>query len=248
MTSFDASIDALPAVDLDELRRTAPLLTRRDRKYVVPIDRLPPIVEGLPGRADVLDIGGRRAFSYESVYFDTPDRASYLDAARRRPRRWKVRRRTYHDSGERFVEVKLRDRRGITIKHRLPTAGLDDHLAVDERAFVDSFEVADGAVLEPALITRYRRTTLLLTDLGARVSIDRAIRFADAAEPHGACELVDVAIVEVKSSERVTFADRRLWQLGHRPTPISKYGTGLATLHRDLPSNRWHRTLGRLAS
>jgi len=45
-----------------------------------------------------------------------------------------------------------------------------------------------------------------------------------------------------------TFADRRLWQLGHRPSPISKYGTGLATLHRELPSNRWHRTLGRLAS
>jgi len=38
-------------------------------------------VELLAPSARVLAIGGRRAFRYESVYFDTPDLVSYLSAA-----------------------------------------------------------------------------------------------------------------------------------------------------------------------
>ena len=39
--------------------------------------------------------------------------------------------------------------------------------------------------------------------------------------------------------------DRRLWELGHRPVRISKYGTGLALLTPDLQRNRWHRVTSR---
>lgn len=45
------------------------------------------VVDALAGDAAVLEIGVRRLFRYESVYFDTPDLESYLAAARRRRRR-----------------------------------------------------------------------------------------------------------------------------------------------------------------
>ena len=51
------------------------------------------------------------------------------------------------------------------------------------------------------------------------------------------------AIIETKAGTAPCEADRRLWHHGHRPQRISKYATGLALLHPELPSNRWHRTL-----
>ena len=39
--------------------------------------------------------------------------------------------------------------------------------------------------------------------------------------------------------------DRGLWELGHRPIRIAKYGTGLALLTPDLQHNRWHRVTSR---
>ena len=61
----------------------------------------------------VLEIDGPRAASrYRSVYFDTPDLDSYLAAARRRRRRFKIRIRSYLDSGRHFLEVKTRGRAG----------------------------------------------------------------------------------------------------------------------------------------
>ena len=57
--------------------------------------------------------------------------------------------------------------------------------------------------------------------------------------------LPEMAIVETKTTARVSQADRLLWRSGRRPTQISKYGTGLAALRPDLPSTKWHRILRR---
>ena len=63
---------------------------------------------------------------------------------------------------------------------------------------------------------------------------------------HGTAAVGDVLVVETKSgSARPGPLDRRLWALGHRPTRISKYGTGLALLTPDLAGNRWHRVTSR---
>ena len=92
-------LDRLPPVRLDELDKVAALLTRRDRKYILPIPAAERLVDALEGRCRVLEIDGRRHFRYESVYFDTADHISYLGAARRRTRRFKVRTRSYLDTG-----------------------------------------------------------------------------------------------------------------------------------------------------
>ncbi|MBT8217984.1 MAG: molecular chaperone, partial [Acidimicrobiia bacterium] len=68
----------LPGISLAEVTAEAALLSRKDRKYLVPLD----VARGLLGQDGlrVLEIDGRRTFHYESVYFDTPDRVSYLAA------------------------------------------------------------------------------------------------------------------------------------------------------------------------
>lgn len=102
----------LQPITLQELNDAAAMLTRTDRKYVVRPGELAAVVSMMPGPVRVLDIEGHRSFAYESVYFDTPELASYLAAARKRRHRWKVRTRTYLDSGQCMLEVKVRDEPG----------------------------------------------------------------------------------------------------------------------------------------
>lgn len=239
---MSARLDHLRPIDLAGLEEGAALQTRRDRKYVVPVGDVDRIVDAVSrGDTRVLEIGARRAFRYESCYLDTPELVSYLDAARRRRRRFKVRTRRYLDDGATFLELKTRDVRGFTAKHRIAT---DVHggLTAEGRRFLRSLSAipVDPRRLEPTLRTRYRRVTLLGAGT-ARMTIDTDLHWS--APGGGRLAVPDIAIVETKSVGPPTVFDRRLWECGHRPTKISKYGTGLAALHPALPANKWHRVL-----
>jgi hypothetical protein len=80
--------------------RDAGLQTRLDRKYLLTADLLPDLLEQLDRDFDVLQIGGRRVSAYSSTYFDTPDLRSFRAHRQGRRDRFKVRTRTYLDSGE----------------------------------------------------------------------------------------------------------------------------------------------------
>jgi len=240
-------VDSLPSISLEELNDTAELLTRVDRKYVVSPEVLSAVLAEHSGSLKALEIEGRRMGTYRSVYYDTPELTSYLAAARKRPRRFKVRTREYVDSGTTAVEVKLRSARGDTVKHR-EWLGANDERESDLAAviaYASSFAsvgtVAD--LLRPTLTTTYQRTTLL--GQGGRVTIDANVGATDA---HGAaCAYGDLLIVETKSAAGAGSIDRELWGKGVRPARISKYATSLAALYPELPANRWHRTLTRYA-
>ena len=176
-------------------------------------------------------------------YYDTPEMASYLAAARQRPRRFKVRVREYVDSGTSVVEVKLRSPRGATVKHRqwvdgVPTAG-------DVIAFASSFDlIAPHAPdLTERLQTKYTRTTLLHPQ--GRITIDAEVVAADAAGHLDAVDYGSRLIIETKCIGAAGDIDRSLWARSIRPVRLSKYATSMAALHPDLPANRWHRTLTR---
>jgi hypothetical protein len=250
---LDARLDALPPVQLTELLDRAALQTRVDRKYLLPLDAAAAMVDGLRGSAQVLQIGPRRAFGYESVYFDTPDLTCYRLAAHKRPTRFKVRTRTYLDSAECWLEVKTRDRRGRTVKQRLPYDVADRTvLTPPGREFVRAALTAaattaatpdDLATLRPTLVTRYRRATLLLPDDDSRLTIDtELVCLDDDAHP---VRLPSRAVVETKTALHASAVDRLLWRHGHRPAQISKYGTGLAALHPELPAVKWRPVLRR---
>lgn len=249
LDSLDTAVDTIRPVGLDELLTHAELLTRLDRKYMLPVVDLPFVFGGLDEDVRVLEIDGRRQFRYRSVYFDTPDLDGYLGAARRRRRRFKVRVRTYLDSGLDFVEVKTRGPRGTTVKHRMPYDGDPGQLSADARAFVDA--VLAGAGIDsfgfrfvPSLTTTYRRTTLLLPATGSRLTVDTGLAWA-LPDGTAALRTPDRAIVETKSGRAGSGADRLMWSLRHRPVPVSKYGTGLAALRPDLPAHRWLPVLRR---
>ena len=278
-TSAPLNAEHLAPTSLAELNDAAGLLTRVDRKYLVPLERAQELVGGLTSEARVLDIDGRRRFSYSSTYFDTPGLEAFMLTARKRRRRFKVRTRTYLDSGLCFLEVKTRGARGTTVKRRMSYHPNDaSRLTGPGRAFVAaclaSTEVTGpaaardvAAALRPVLATTYERTTLHLPRAEARATIDTALTWRrltpgvreravagapQALRPAHLTEAIDggepvaaagLAVVETKNPATPSPADRALWDAGHRPTRISKYATGMALLHPELPANRWYRTL-----
>ncbi|MFT4231056.1 MAG: polyphosphate polymerase domain-containing protein [Microbacterium sp.] len=242
------SLRDFDSVSLDELMATASLLARVDRKYVVPRSCLADVVAQLDPRTRVLEIDGSRDFAYESVYFDTPDLLSFRMAARPRRRRFKLRTRTYLDTGGSYLEIKTRGARGTTVKERdeydaAQRATLTSRARDEVATALDAIGIAGERAhdLDATLMTRYRRTTLLAPDGVGRTTIDTELAWLPPGAP--GLRLPDVAIVETKSPSSASQVDRALWRAGHRPTSISKYATGLAALDPRLPRNRWARLL-----
>jgi hypothetical protein len=257
---LEVPLGGLGAIDLAELTERASLLTRIDRKYLLPRSALDAVLADLDPGVRVLDINGVRSSAYESVYFDTPGLTSFLMAAHPRRRRFKIRTRTYVDSAQSFLEVKTRGGRGVTVKDRLPYA-LDDRatLTTEGRRYTDSvlddaaIPGAAGQDLMPTLTTRYLRTTLFIPESSSRATIDTGLSWATVPPgsanrggiPRLRLDRPQLAIVETKSGSRASAVDRILWAHGHRPATVSKYGTGMAALHSDLPGNKWAPVLRR---
>ncbi|MGO2060906.1 MAG: polyphosphate polymerase domain-containing protein [Microbacterium gubbeenense] len=241
------ALNAFAPVTLESLVAQAALLTRVDRKYLLPLDTVADVVSHAAPRVRVLDIDGSRDFAYDSVYFDTPDFLAYRLTALRRRRRFKLRTRTYLDTGGSYLELKTKSGRGTTVKERMPYAPIDRaRITPSGGAYAADLLAQRGhepslvAEMRPSLVSRYRRSTLLLPD-GSRATIDTDLRWSD---PDGrALSLPGYAIVESKSPGRPNDLDRALWRTGHRPSGISKFGTGTAALHPELPVSKWARTL-----
>ncbi len=236
-----------PSISLDALTAEGDLQTRRDRKYIVEQSVVTRLVAGLSPETQVLDIGGIREFGYRTTYFDTPDMASYLGAAHRRRRRWKIRTRVYEataaSAATAKVEVKQREGREMNTKVALDYDPADSAVLTDvaDRFIADHlFANTTPAGLAPSLITTYRRSTVFDPISGSRATFDFGLKCDGLS--YGSVEL-DHVVLETKSAGQASSLDRALWAEGIRPIRVSKYCTGLAALRPELPRNKWHRTL-----
>lgn len=266
-SAFAHALSELETIDLAEMNTRAALQTRQDRKYLVPVEMATELVDWAgtgPGGtrpARVLDAAGAVQSPYDSVYFDTEDFTAYRLGATGHRHRYKVRTRHYRDTGDRFLEVKTKSASGQTVKHRMPW---DDEFAVHGSGldFIQNYlpnPSTRAQPLVPVLATSYRRTTLLLPDLPARVTLDRQLCFTrlevgtDTGSSNNTYTAVEQpslhvqgrVVIETKSAGHPTVVDRWLWRRGARPVSLSKYCAGQALLHPELPRHRWHRTLKR---
>ena len=198
--------------------------------------------------SSVLQHDGRRSFAYSTTYHDTTDRRLHRDTAHRRPTRFKVRVREYADTGLAMLEVKTKDRRGRTVKHRADVSQFADppvrphgELTHEMRAHVDAVLDIDLANrLGPALRVDFRRTTLMANSGDSRCTVDLGLHSED---PQGNAVDPDLIVIETKSDIRASAIDRWLWAHSIRPTRLSKYCTSMAALDASLPANHWHRQL-----
>jgi len=239
------------AISLEEMDDGAGLRERIDAKYLVGAAALCRLLAALAPTHRALTIDGRTAFGYRSVYFDSPALAAYREHLQGRRRRWKCRTRRYEDGGPHMLEVKLKAGRGATRKHRRECPPLGDGPLSDEAlAFVRACVAGEygrwvEAPMVPVLTVRQRRTTLAAPELGERVTIDRAVRFAGPDGARGRMR-EDLALVESKSRRGRGVADRALRDAGVRPAELcSKFCLGIALTRPGVRTNRLRPLLTR---
>jgi hypothetical protein len=237
-----AEVERLRPVSLAEANDAAEALIRVDRKYVVSPSVVATMIASCAERLAVLDIESDRRFPYHSQYFDTDDFALHRAAATKRRRRFKVRTRTY-GNGLVMLEVKAKDGRGRTVKHRVEHSGAPTELGDTAQRYITEVTGAHALVprLRPSLTTDYERATVVDAAAGCRATIDRSL--VCTATDGRTVRLDHAAIVETKSAASAGPLDRWLWSAGIRPVRISKYCTALGVLYPELPSNAWHRTI-----
>jgi hypothetical protein len=220
------------SLSLGELEATMKLQRRIDRKYVVSRALVERILPALSGSYAALEIDGERSFEYHTVYFDTGSLLTYKAHVQRRRRRFKCRSRHYVQSGMHQFEVKLKGRRGETVKERLASdpeghgtlTGSTHAFLVDSLQRHYGIDLADE--LRPTMQVHYRRITLGSVNPAERLTLDFDLRFASA---NGAVAAMsrDVAILESKSLRGRGAADRQLSAFGVRPIACSKYCLGI---------------------
>lgn len=254
--SIIASTDAwlehgFAPISLQALNGKAAMLERLDNKYVVDGSVLRHAAGDLARAFDMLEIDGLRAFTYETCYFDDVERRSYFDHHQGRRQRAKIRIRRYVEAGLCFLEVKLKDKRGITIKKRLDrdpaTFGTLDDAAL---AYVDTVYRAQYGMPFPHALSRvidmrYRRMTLVAKQAGERMTIDSGLKFF-AADAELAVDS-DLFILETKSANGNGVADGILRSLHQHPTKrCSKYCVATALLDPTTKHNRFLPALRKL--
>lgn len=231
-------------VSLTELNHRAALLDRAEHKYLVSSSLMEEVMGDLRRSFDVLAIDDATVFTYETVYYDTEGLLAYREHLQGKRRRFKIRSRHYLESDLYFFEVKLKGRRGRTIKERMPYDGTR-HGAVgpDALGFVaDCVRRTYGETfthrVETQLTMRYRRLTLVGKGRPERVTIDFDLDFTD---PGGAWAQAppQTLILEVKSEHGRGAADRVLRATGARGASCSKYCVGLNLVRPGLRHNRF---------
>jgi len=238
-----------PAIGLPDVLARSALQLRLDRKYLLPAKLVPAFVGGLAGDYAALEIDGLRVFRYSSTYFDTPDLLTYRQHRQDRRRRFKVRTRTYLDSGSCMFEVKMNGTREATDKRRMPyeaprraelTAAAEGFLA---ETLLSAYRMNAPEPLRPSATTGYRRVTLVQRSGTGRVTLDAGLvcaRPGTRVKARG-----DWVLVESKSAAADTPADRLLRRMRVRPVRISKYCLAVAVLYPGTPANPWRPVLRR---
>ncbi|MER7557308.1 VTC domain-containing protein [Nocardioides sp. NPDC126508] len=250
---------AVAPISLEEMNTEAALMRRVDQKYLVTAATFRRLMstatELLGDDLRVLDIDGDRVMGYESVYYDSPDLVGFRAHVQGRRRRYKVRTRSYVETGVSFVEVKYKAGLDVTSKMRTaypdaPAPGLDDlsdlpdhGVAFAGQVIADAYALDLADRMDPVLRTTNRRATFLIGPhgpmAGGRMTVDVALEFDDGDSRSRMRS--DLLLIETKSAGSSLVIDDLLRRLGERPVSMSKYCVGVSLLRPGVSGNKWRR-------
>ena len=179
-----------------------------------------------------------RLSKYETLYYDTADFDLYHRHHVGRSNRFKVRSRRYVESDLCFFEVKYRNNKGRTIKNRIRTPLIEDHISENPARLLGELTNLDPAKLQGTIWVNYQRATLVSKTTAERLTLDLALTFRTA---HRSIEFSKMVVAEVKREKAnspspviAVLNERRI-----RTGSISKYCLGLISTHAGLRKNNF---------
>lgn len=222
------ALERFRSIGLDEMDGIR-LMNRVDTKFVTTDAMLEEILLRAESEYRVLEIDGIRMSAYDTLYYDTADLEMYMAHHNRRLRRYKVRTRTYLNSGESFLEIKRKNNRGRTKKKRIRIDGeLFRDFSADREAcsFLSERSPYLTSQLTAGVSTAFRRITLVNNAKTERLTIDRNLQFRNLRTGKEA-SLGDAVIIELKQDGLCPSAMKDiLLDLRVKPLRVSKYCIG----------------------
>ncbi|MCQ2252078.1 MAG: polyphosphate polymerase domain-containing protein [Bacteroidales bacterium] len=184
-----------------------------------------------------MEIAGLRYMAYETVYFDTPDNQLFTAHHNGRLDRYKVRKRTYLDTGNVFLEVKHKNNKGKTKKKRIEITTSLNEIFPEEYDFLRNHIPYPPESLVPVIQNHFHRITLVRKDMGERCTVDCELGFRDM----DSCRQTNgFAMVELKHEAGAPKSPLQIVLAKHgiKPSGFSKYCIGrVLCMHSGIKHN-----------
>lgn len=229
------TIASFKTIQLNQMDKVN-LMNRVDSKFVFHDVWLNAILEEIRNDYSILEIDNQRVFRYDSLYLDTKDYCMYKQHHNGKPRRVKLRYRTYCDTGDIYFEIKQRQNTMRTHKFREKVSAIPQCLGKIEQSLLNEANIHFQSELEHKLVVGYKRITLVANDGIERVTLDTFLSFDNFKQyivhPH-------VIIAEIKQERfsRISPFIHALRTRNIKEQSISKYALGLVELSTNVKSN-----------
>ncbi len=231
-------LDRFPLEQMDNYA----LLRRVDTKFLYPADELGALIQSLGNDYGLLLSGEHPFATYQTLYFDTPDKTFFHQHRRGQRDRYKIRIRHYLERELSFLEIKRKTNHNVTVKVRRKQDFLDSTINGDELSFLKDRAPCDPSRIVPQIWTNFHRITLVGLGIKERLTVDLGLAFETRDESHS---MDGLAVIEVKQPRfwARSPAMLALRARGIRPSGMSKYCTAQATLCPGLRCNRFRPSL-----
>ena len=217
------------------------LMSRMDTKFVFKLEKLPSLLEKMTPFYRVLEINGKFIHDYKSLYFDTNARKFYIDHHNSRVNRNKIRFREYVESGLTFLEVKIKNNKGRTIKRRMKTDAIYQELSNKHKAYIEKI-IGKPVDVNAKQWINFSRATFVHKQKKERLTIDIKLSFKDDEKVGN---LNDIVIAEVKQERMSRSSDfiRIAKEMSILPIRLSKYCISTMQLWPSIKQNRFKKKL-----
>jgi len=213
------------------------LMSRTDTKFVFNLSRLPEFLEKLSQFYRIMEIDGERLHHYKSLYFDTEDRKFYIEHHNRRVNRNKIRFREYVGSDLTFLEIKLKNNKGKTIKKRIKVDSISEEITEQQQKYIDKI-VGYPIEVSAKQWINFSRVTFVHKTQKERLTMDVNLTFNNKKDEGG---LKNIVIAEVKQERMSRSSDfmRIAKEMSILPMRLSKYCISSMQLCPQLKQNRF---------
>lgn len=219
--------------DMDDVK----LMSRTDTKFAFKLSKLPNLLEKMHPFYKALEINGQFIHQYKSLYYDTNDRKFYLDHHNSRVNRNKIRFREYVGSNLTFLEIKLKNNKGRTIKKRMRVDSITKKLSSKQQDYITKI-IGHEIDVYPKQWINFSRFTFVHKTQKERLTMDINLTFENKKKTG---DLKQIVIAEVKQERMSRSSDfmRIAKELHILPIRISKYCISTLELNPDLKRNRF---------
>jgi hypothetical protein len=201
---------------------------RFDNKFLMYKKTLSDFILELDNSWRLLQVDDRTSQTYINWHFDTKNLDFYRDHIKLKRKRVKIRIRKYPNQIC-MLDLKLKGKRGETVKHRWPyqwdgeTTPIisNKYLSVISEAIESEYQRKFYDNLLNTSTSKYLRTTLISNSSFERITVDE--HFSTLVDTKWKNLLDEIIILEIKSIKIKSKVASKLYNLGSRPRPFSKY-------------------------